>query len=278
MSAHARMAAALALLAFGCGDDETDEAPLPVAIQFAARIHGEDFVCMKEYLEVGEPPAPFTLTDARFYVHDVKLVDDSGRAHTVELDDAPFQGNGIALLDFEDGCGPDGTAETNTTITGVVDAGVYRALEFTLGVPPERNFIDLASAEPPLDETGMFWTWQSGYKYLKIDGFTPSDDGGIHPFLLHVGAIGCPGENPQAPPTGACDSPNRVRYRLDGFELDRTTVVARIADVFAESDLSSNTAGTAPGCMSEAKDPECSVLLPRLGVDDATEQQLFVLD
>jgi uncharacterized repeat protein (TIGR04052 family) len=218
------------------------------------------------------------LTDARFYVHDVRLVDSEGTRRSVTLDESAFQRDGLALLDFEDGCGADGTPETHTTLTGVVDAGEYDALEFTLGVPAPSNFIDLASAAPPLDVTGMFWTWKSGYKYLKVDGASPAADGGINPFFLHLGAVDCPGDNAQAPPVAPCASSNIVEYSLEGFDAEASTVVVQIAEIFAESDLASNTAGTGPGCMSEAKDPECAVLLPRLGVDDPTQQHLFALD
>jgi uncharacterized repeat protein (TIGR04052 family) len=266
-------------LAAGCADDDAGPADAgprtEVVIDFALTVNGAPFGCGTTYDGVGAPASEFTATDARFYVHEVELLHASGQWLPLELDAGPFQARGLALLDFEDGCGPDGTAETHTELTGRVAStdDDFAALRFTLGVPPQQNFLDLAKAAPPLDVTGMFWTWQVGYKFLKVDGSTPASDGGIHPFLFHVGASGCPGTNSQAPPTAACSAPNLASYELEFSPGDR--VVADLGKVFAESDLSFNTEGTAPGCMSEDGDPECLTLFPRLGLDGADDQRLF---
>jgi uncharacterized repeat protein (TIGR04052 family) len=275
------IAALASSLCLHCGDDDGErdgDVPIPTELTFELRVGGEPLACGEEYPDVGEPPAPFTVTDARFYVSSIELVDAAGRGHAVTLTSNAFQGGGVALLDFEDGCGPDGTAETNTSVTGLVAPGDYRGLRFTLGVPQEKNFLDLAKAAPPLDVTGMFWTWLSGYKFLKVDGSSPMEGGGIYPYLVHVGAAGCPGDNAQAPPTGDCVAPNLVRYDLDGFRFGESKLVADLADVLATTDLSFNTDGTAPGCMSELDDPECRTIFERLGIDDAERQLLFSLE
>jgi uncharacterized repeat protein (TIGR04052 family) len=271
----------LAPMLAGCGDDDPaldsgPREPEPLTIDFALHVNGEDFACGETYSGVGSPSADFRATDARFYVYGVELVDEKGTTHPFELDDdSAFQGAGVALLDFEDGCGSDGTEETNTQLRGSVVPAAYESIRFTLGVPPEQNFLDLATAAPPLDVTGMYWSWLAGYKFLKLDGSTPMEGGGIHPFLLHLGSAGCPGDNSEAAPLGPCAFPNRVNVELSGFTRKDTKVVADLADVFANSDLSLNTSGTAPGCMSEPGDPECETVLPRLGVNGADEQHLF---
>jgi uncharacterized repeat protein (TIGR04052 family) len=268
----------LALLGLsGCGNENDAEppAPVPVALEVELTIGGEPFVCGASYPGIGSPPADFTITDARFYAHDFALVDRDGKAHAVALAESAYQGRNLALLDFENGCGPDGTPGTNTVVRGTVAPGDYSGVRFTLGVPAEQNFVDLASAKPPLDVSGMFWIWQFGYKYLKIDGSVPAREGGINPFLVHVGSSGCPGENPESPPEQPCAYPNRVTYELTEFSGADGRIVAELAGVLALSDLSSNTEGTAPGCMSEPDDPECRTLLPRLGIDDTAEQLLF---
>jgi uncharacterized repeat protein (TIGR04052 family) len=274
----------LAPLLAGCGDDDpaVDSGPRdpePITIDFGLQVNGETFACGETYAGVGSPAADFRATDARFYVYGVELVDEKGSAHPLELeDDAAFQGAGVALLDFENGCGADGTEETNTQLRGSVVPAAYESIRFTLGVPPEQNFLDLATAAPPLDVTGMYWSWLAGYKFLKLDGATPREGGGIRPFLLHLGSAGCPGDNSEAAPEGPCAFPNRVSVELSGFTGKDVKVVADLADVFAGSNLSFNTDGTAPGCMSEPDDPECQTVLSRLGVDGADEQLLFHLE
>ena len=139
-------------------------------------------------------------------------------------------------------------------------------------MPPDQNFVDLASAPAPLNVTGMYWIWQFGYKFLKLDGTTTS------PFFLHLGSSGCPGANPEAPPDGPCANPNMVTYTLTGFDPWAQTVVADLGAVLATSDLTKNTPNTAPGCMSEPTDPECLTILPRLGIGDITKQTLFKVE
>lgn len=272
---------ALVPLLAACGDDDPagDQGPRdpePITIKFLMQVNSDEFVCGMTYRGVGSPRAEFRATDARFYVYDVALIDTKGTAHPVELeDDGAFQGNGVALLDFEDGCGPDGTPEMNTELRGKVVPGPYQSLRFTLGVPPELNSLDLATAAPPLDVTGMYWTWLSGYKFLKMDASTPMDGGGIYPYLMHIGSAGCPGDRDEAPPTGPCAFPNRITYELPGYTGSDKSVTADVADLLADIDLSYNTDGTPPGCMSMPDDPECQLLLPRLGVDDVSQQLLF---
>ncbi len=272
------------LLLTACGDDggtttpdaapqatPDASAPKAVEIQFAVRFGATPFACGVAVPGLGSPAASYTPTDARFYVHGVELLDANG-AYPVTLDANAFQGNGVALLDFEDGCGSDGTAELHTAITGTVPDRTYVGIRFTLGVPPDQNFIDLASAPAPLNVTGMYWIWQFGYKFLKLDGTTGA------PFFVHLGSSGCPGANPEAPPTGPCTNPNTVTYTLTGFDPWEQTIIADLGAVLATSDLTKNTASTAPGCMSEPTDPECAPIFTRLGIGDVTQQSLFKVE
>lgn len=273
------LAAAL-LLPAACGDDHMlpgapdgaptpdAAAPAPVEVAFAVKFGNTAFTCGTAVPGMGSPAATFTPTDVRFYVHDVELLTGTG-AVPLTLDQNAFQGQGITLLDFEDGCGSDGTPAMHPAVTGTVPPGEYMGVRFTLGVPADLNHIDLAAAAAPLDVTGMYWIWQYGYKFLKLDGTSSS------PFFLHLGSSGCPGSNPQAPPDSPCTNPNRVTYTLTGFDPWQDKIVADFGAVLANSDLTVNTTGTAPGCMSEPDDPECQTLLPRLGIGDVAKQTLF---
>jgi len=293
MSRLATSSLTLALLvAAGCGDSasspdaataidapiivDADTTPQPVTLAFEARLGHAPFACGASVTNVGTPPVTFTATDARFYVSSVALIDAQDVAQPVTLDANAFQGQGIALLDFENGCGSDGTAAIHTAITGTVPGGTYHAIQFTLGVPTDKDFVDLATAQAPLDVTGMYWIWQFGYKFLKLDGSTPgAGSNPASPFFLHLGSSGCPGSNFELPPTGPCAFPNRVTYTLDNFTPSSSKVILDLDSVLSTSDLTTNTVDTAPGCMSEPADPECATLLPRLGVNDAAPQMIF---
>ncbi len=282
LSALSSLAAPLALTALlgGCGDDLPGEPELvDVTLPFAFEIGGRPFSCGASYDGLGTTATSYTITDARFFVHGVELIDTRGGLHPLALTDGPFQGQGVALLDFESGCGDDGTTALHTALTGAAPDLRYRGVRFTLGLPPEQNFVDLAAAAAPLDVTGMFWIWQFGYKFLKVDGMartaeTAQPAPAAAPFFVHLGANGCPGTNIGAPPTGPCVNPNQVTYELaldPAFEPATSaivpTLVADLAPVLAASNLEVNMPGTPPGCMSDPKDNECAAILPRLGVD-----------
>jgi hypothetical protein len=50
------------------------------------------------------------------------------------------------------------------------------------------------------------------------------------------------------------------------FVPGTSTVVIDPAAVVAGADLTQNTAETSPGCMSFPNDPDCTTVLPRLGL------------
>src|SRR5690606_29817368 len=86
--------------------------------------------------------------------------------------DGKWQLETLALLDFEDGshgCSTAGNADLNTSLRGTVPEGDYVGLTFTLGVPFGQNHIDPTLSPAPLNTTGMFWNWQNGFRFVRID-------------------------------------------------------------------------------------------------------------
>ena len=251
-----------------------------VTINFAAHFGATPFTCGGTYM-VGTPADALTVTDLRFYVYDVNLVTAEGVASPVSLTPGTFQSSTVALLDFEDGCGTDGTPAMNTSVSGTVTGGPFTKLRFTLGVPPAQDYLDITTATAPLDVTGMYWVWQYGYKFFKMDASAAIPDTGSGtstPFFLHLGSSGCPGTDPTAPPSSPCEYPNQAAIELAGFDAASSTVVADVAAVLGASDVTVNMAGTAPGCMSEEADIDCFPILPRMGVNSAAPQVLFTVE
>ena len=236
-----------------------------VSIRFAAKVGGAPFTCGQAYAGLGTSAASYVGADFRFFVSAPALIPTGGGAPVpIALDvNANQTADGVALLDFETNTATcqTGDAATYTTLTGTVPVGSYDGVAFTLGIPADRNHLDPALATAPYNAPGMLWAWQAGYKFVKIDGVV----GGAG-FNRHVGSTGCPGTDPQQPPTGACANPNRAAITLTGFDPATDTIVADIAPVLAGEDVAVNTAMTAPGCMSFPGDPECDTIFPKLGL------------
>ncbi|MCA3418788.1 MAG: metallo-mystery pair system four-Cys motif protein [Roseomonas sp.] len=263
-----------------------------VAIRFAAQVNGAAFACGQSYPGLGSTHATATPTDFRFYVHDVQLLRADGSAVPISLSETPWQRDGVALLDFESGQGPcaqGGNAPMNDALHGSVAPGSYTGIRFTLGVPERHNHQDATVAPSPFNLTAMFWNWQNGYKFAKVDlrvgeampsaTTAPAHGGasGEGGFSLHLGSTQCAAAAPTQPGRD-CRNPNRPIITLSGFDPLAAPVIADIGPVLAGVDITRNTQGTPPGCMSFPNDPECRTVLPALGLpymDVAAGEQRF---
>lgn len=261
---------ALGLVLAACGP--TAPATRPVTLTFAGEVGGAPFVCGTDYSGVGATGTTYTALDLRFYVHDVRVVTASGAEVPLALDDdGVWQDGDVALLDFETGGACDGgNPSTNARVRGTIPdgTGAITGVRFVVGVPADRNHLDAASQPSPLNVSSMFWGWMDGYKFVRVEGRSTGQPGGV---LFHLGATGCTGDARAG--TRTCTNANLSEIALDGVTEDalRTgSIVADLADLFATTDLDADLGG-APGCMSLESDPECATIFAELGLRGGTQ-------
>jgi uncharacterized repeat protein (TIGR04052 family) len=165
-------------------------------------VGAEPFVCGQEYSDLGADGASLVLSDFRFYVQAIELKNSAGTWVPLVLDENKFQSGNVALLDF---CGDIGTEEMNEQVVGTVPAGQFDGLRFKMGVPFEINHANHSTAASPLNITSLFWDWQVGYKFLRIDSgqFSAND------WRMHLGSTGCEGDARTGGVT-SCANSNRV--------------------------------------------------------------------
>jgi len=241
-------------------------APMAVTLTFEAQVGDEPFDCSKTFTGVGAPPAEVKIADYRLYVHEVALHQADGTLVPVALDqDDLWQYEGVALLDFEDGTAScaNGTAEKNAVVKGSAPPGEYDGVAFKVGVPFELNHKDAAVAPSPLNLSALFWSWNEGYKFIRIDSIPAGSDAA---FNLHLGSTGCMDDGSGG--VSSCARPNRPEVSLTGFDPLKTAIVIDYGAVVAASDLATNGGGP-PGCMSGPADPECGPVFDHLGIDIA---------
>lgn len=260
-----------------------------VDLSFEARVGSEAFACGQTYTNVGASRTSLTPMDLRLYVHDVRLVTASGAEHALALDGTDFQGNGVALLDFEDGtadCRDFGTAVTNHALTGTVTgvatssaplpAGTFTELRFRIGVPQAQNHLALESSRAPLNIDSMYWGWLGGYKYLRFEGRTTGQPMG---FFFHLGATDCTGLPMRGEPR-VCVNGNRPEVRIAlpaDFSPSTHRFVIDVARWMASVDLDRDQGGS-PGCMAEADDPDCASYMATVGLPSASTQTLMTVE
>jgi uncharacterized repeat protein (TIGR04052 family) len=237
----------------------------PITLRFAAVVGAEPFACGRSYAGIGSAKSTITPSEFRMFVHGVELLTADGKAVPLALEqDGRWQSEGLAMLDFEDGSGPcgNGTPELRTTITGTAPEGRYTGVRFVVGVPFERNHGDLAQQPAPLSVTRMFWAWNSGHKFIRLDAKTETGKN----WVLHLGSAGCtPNEVATASPT-QCAHANRVTVTMDRFDIDADAIVADVAALYAGSDLENNQPRTAAGCMAGPTDSDCGPVFAALGL------------
>jgi len=269
-----------------------------VTIQFAAKVGQQPFACGSTY-RLGNPATNQTISDFRFYVSDVALIDAKGKTVPVTLEqDDKWQYQNVALLDFENKTGAcvNGTTDLRDRVTGTVPKGTYVGLKFTLGVPSSLNHADAALAPSPLNLTSLWWNWQFGYKFARIDLQNPTTTGLVKHdpkspshdkgqdeesstgFPIHLGNTGCQVEPTSEKPIG-CSNANRATVVLNRFDLKKNIVVADLAQLVATANLNQNQPKTAPGCMSEPNDRDCMGIMTKFGIpfmsQPATTQTFF---
>ena len=268
--------AALPVLLVACGGDDepSDTTPTPqpmaVTLGFSAVVGDGAVACGVDY-EVGASTAQ--LADARFFVSNVELRVD-GEWQGVLLDETDWQHSGVALLDFEDGsaaCADSGTSDLNDVLTGeLAVGGAIDAVRFDVGIPFELNHLDSATAPSPLNTPGMFWAWQGGYKFVRVDWAVSGADR----WNVHLGSTGCVSDAPTKAPENECGSPNRATIEL-AVDPTSNDVVVDLAELVAGADIASNVVDSPPGCMSSPTEGEdCADVFANLGLDFATGQCL----
>lgn len=223
----------------------------------------------------------FRLKDARFYVHDVKLVKADGSTTDFALsNDGTWQNGTVALLDFEDKTGDctAGTTDTNLSLKGYAAPGNYVGVEFKVGVPEAQNSLYSVTASAPLNVTAMYWSWTTGYKFFKFEWKTTEGAGGLGTF--HLGASGtCTGGNGSSTNL-SCTYPDIPTVRVTRTNNAAWTPSANPVYLDVKALVQGTNTNVADGgasltCMGNSNTTAlCKPLLTNIGVNQADGKTL----
>ncbi len=275
----------------------------PVTVTFNGMVGDAPIACGQDYPNIGSEGTTIAFQDARMYVSNLRLINAAGQEVPISLEqDGLWQYENVALLDFENatgGCSDVGTKATNNQVKGTVPEGNYDGLVFDLGVPFELNHADATTAPSPLNVSSLFWSWQYGYKFARIEilkaqvagsnaqdetvnvskgnqasakalghaGEMDMGDGAANGFWpIHLGSTGCTSPAPVVSPTAECARPNLSTVRLESFNPTSDTVTLDVARLLEGVDVGKSLELAPPGCMSGFDDPDCPTLFKNLGL------------
>jgi hypothetical protein len=126
----------------------------------------------------------FSVSLLQYFVSNIQLRKTDGTYYTLEQDSSYF------LIKEGDAA--------NRFARFKVPPGDYNQLVFMLGVDSLRSTMDITKRIGALDpsgthESGMYWGWNSGYIFFKMEGNSsaaPADPTGQRKYRYHIGGFG----------------------------------------------------------------------------------------
>lgn len=128
----------------------------------------------------------FSISVLQYFISNIELTTKDGRTYTLPQLESYF------LVKEQD------LASQNIKIQ--VPEGEYKTLKFVIGVDSLRSTKPISERPGVLDPAnyapgheGMYWSWNSGYIFYKMEGTSaaaPADPSGNKKFRFHIGLFG----------------------------------------------------------------------------------------
>lgn len=145
-----------------------------LTIEFENIANGESLTFDKEYTNAAGEKMKFSRFD--YYISNIVLWKTDGTSFTVPRDSSYF-----LIKD-------NGTINSEITLNNI-PIGDYNKFSFVIGVDSLKNTEPASARVGALDvANGMYWSWNSGYIFLKAEGMYNSDT--AKKFKYHIGLFG----------------------------------------------------------------------------------------
>lgn len=125
----------------------------------------------------------FIVTKFNYFISNIKLTKSDGSIFVVPQDSSYF-------LIKED------TKASQFVTLNNVPLGEYTAAEFMVGIDSARNTAPIEKRQGILDpagsmmDDGMYWAWNSGYIFVKLEGTSSKGNPVNGKFYYHIGLFG----------------------------------------------------------------------------------------
>lgn len=165
------------------GDTDPAKELVALTLQFDNRVGGEELI-LNDKAYKSAAGEDFTVSQLQYFISNIRLQPNKGKEYIINPDSCYF-----LVQEHE---------PASQLIRLQVPAGDYKRVSFVLGVDSLRNTMPIHKRTGVLDpassmDNGMYWSWNSGYIFLKIEGSSPAapaDPTGNRRFRFHIGGFG----------------------------------------------------------------------------------------
>lgn len=218
---------------------------LPTKLNFIPVINGQPVTCDSDLIIAQEA---WRLSTFQFYLSKILL---DKKMQNINYDGSLKEvNNEIALI------GGNCRGEFNWQVELDSQLKHKALLEFELAVPFEVNHKNPLTAKFPLNQSDMFWAWQLGHKFLRLDLANKTVKG--ESWSFHLGSTGCDSASVMRAPKVPCKNPNRVSFAIKNFEPSKPIYIS-FNNLTSELALNSENS-----CMGELNQSACRVLYQNL--------------
>jgi len=129
---------------------------------------------------------PFTISLLQYYISNIGFIKNNGDKYTVPKRESCF------LVKQH--------LDSSKTLSLNIPDGVYTTISFLVGVDSLTSTLPIEERKGVLDpgrdmaaSESMYWTWNSGYIFFKMEGSSPAipaDKTGFREFEYHIGGYG----------------------------------------------------------------------------------------
>lgn len=146
-------------------------------LKFDHIVGGKSLV-LNDYTYSNNSNEQFNVELVRYYVSNIKLTNEKGEEYALPKKESYF------LIDAAD--------KASLFPKFNIPEGKYINLEFVLGVDSITNTLPVEERTGALDisKHGMYWSWNSGYIFFKMEGTSPASTSTDKKFRYHIGLFG----------------------------------------------------------------------------------------
>lgn len=203
-----------------------------------------------------------------FFIADVEIKSKQGQWQPINLVSSEFQTDSVGLLGINCEEGNSGNWQLKLKLKDGQSESA-QSIRFKLGVPFDENHKNPLAQPSPLNDSSMFWVWQTGHKFLRLEmkKLTTSDDKNKvdDHWVFHLGSTGCSAPSALRSPSTPCLNSN-----FESFEIPYPTDGTVNFDLLAL--LNKLNINGATNCQSEQDNPSCKTLFSNLF---SQEQRVF---